>query len=73
MSDTDELAEVTTQQHKLILNNGESICRLMSVNRVLLSNSVNNDITVCLFKRTIVVEIYQTLAFTGEWSVPNSD
>ena len=38
-------------------HNGESICRLMSVNRVFLSNSVNNDITLCLFKRIIVVEI----------------
>ena len=33
------------------------IFRLMSINRVLLSNSVNNDITLCLFKRIMVVEI----------------
>ena len=63
MSHTDKLsivqnlAEVTAQQHKVNLKNAESICRLMSVNRVLLSNSVNNDITLCLFKRIIVVEI----------------
>ena len=46
-----QITEVTAQQHKVNLKNGESICRLMSVNRVLLSNSVKNDITLCLFKR----------------------
>ena len=47
MSHTDKLSivqitEVTAQQNKMNLKNGESICRLMSVNRFLLSNSVNN-------------------------------
>ena len=54
---SDNLAEVTAQQHKVNLNNGKSICRLMSVNHVLLSNSVNNDLTLCLFQRIILVEI----------------
>ena len=54
---SNNLAEVTAQQHKVNLKNGEYICRLMSVNRVLLSNIVNNDIILCLFKHIIVVEI----------------
>ena len=45
----------------------------MSVNRVLLSNSVNSDNTLCFFKRTVVVEIKQTHSFTGEWSILSSD
>ena len=39
------------------LNNGESICWLMSINHFLLSNSANNDITLCSFQRIIVVYV----------------
>ena len=45
----------------------------MSVNRILLSNSVNNNIILCLFERIIVVEIQQTHSFTGEWSILGSE
>ena len=61
------LAEVTAQQHKVNLKNGKSYCRLWLEKRVLLSNSVKNDTTLCLFKHIIVVEI------KGEWSILSSD
>ena len=54
---SDQSVENTYQPLKVNLKNGKYVCQLRSIKRVLMSQSVNNDINICLFQHIFVVGI----------------